>query len=156
MKNKILGWLFKSYAKEQREFYKELSDSYIDAFKTNVDIKDLIRERLKGVRPNHPDDGTILQDHLSGLDNNSRLVFLSKGKELLENEAFQVIVKSLIIESEHDAMLNAVDITQVNFNRATINGVMLIEEEAERLKAMFIEENELNKKMTEEERLSAL
>lgn len=155
MWNKILGWLFKSYAKEQREFHEKLSQAYIDAYKSNLDILDLIRTRLGGIRPNR-DGSTILQEHLARLDDAQRIVFLSKAKDVLDNETFKVVVESLIVEWEHDAMLYAPSMAEVNFNRASVNGIMLVEEELAGLSTLYAEEQERNKKMSEEERLSAL
>jgi hypothetical protein len=156
MKDKILGWLFKGYSKRLQKFHEELSQAYIDAFKSNLDIRDLIRERLSGIKPNRPESGTILQNHLAGLDDAQRLVFLSKAKDVTDNPAFQVVAESLIVEWEHNAMLYAPDMAVVNFDRASINGIMLLEEEMQGLTSMFIEEQDRNKKMSEEERLSAL
>jgi len=152
MKNKLLKWLFRGYAKglDEQASLKE------EAFNATFDVKDLIRERLKGIRPNHPESGTILENHLKGLDSGERLVFLSKANEALKNETLQVVMKSIIIESEHKAMLEAGEMVSVNFNRATINGAMLIEEELEGLKSMYKEETKDKEKMTEEEKFNPL
>jgi hypothetical protein len=156
MKNKILGWLFKSYAEGVKEDGRKTLELQMEAFKATFDVKDLIREKLKGIRPSHPDDDTVLQTHLAGLDDASRLAFLAKAHAVITNETYQVVIKSLIVESLHDAMLNAGDMTEVNFNRATINGLILVEDELMTLDKMYLEEQERTKKMTEEERLSAL
>lgn len=152
MKNRVLKWLFKGYAKE----LKDQSELREEAEKQAFDIKDLVRERLKGIRPNHPEDNTVLQNHLYGLDDGTRLVFLSKARDALRNETLRVVIKSLIIESEHKAVLDAPTMVEVNFNRATINGAMLIEEELESLDAMYKEESERNKKLSEEDRFAPL
>lgn len=156
MWNKILGWLFKSYARKEREIARDLADAEYSAYKRGLSIKDVVRKRLTGIRPNRPESGTILQNHLASLDDAERLVFLSKAKDVLDNPVFSKVAESLIVEWEHNAMLYAPDMPSVNFNRASINGIMLMEEEIEGLSTMFIEEQERNKKMSEEERLSAL
>ena len=156
MKDKILGWLFKGYAKRLKEDSRNTLELQMEAFKATFDVKDLIREKLKGFRPSHPDDDTVLQTHLASLDDPSRLGFLSKAHEVITNETYQVVIKSLIVESLHDAMLNASDMAEVNFNRATINGLILVEDELMTLDKMFLEEKEKLKIITEEERFSAL
>lgn len=128
----------------------------IDFYKQTLDIKDLIRERLKGIRPNHPEDNTILQNHLAGLDDASRLAFLSKAHDVTENTTFKVVLTSLMIESEHKGMIDSVDMEEVNFNRASINGLMLMEEELTLLDKSYKVEKSHNDTMTDEERLSTL
>ncbi len=157
MKDKLLSWLFRSYAKRLKTDYKNQLDLKLDAFKATFDLKDLLRERLKGIRPNHPEDNSILQNHLAGLDDVSRLAFLSKAHDIVNNNnTFKIVVESLIIEQEHHTMLHASDMPEVNFGRASVNGMMLVEEELNRLGNMYITESENNKVLTDEERLSAL
>lgn len=156
MKDKLLGWLFKGYAKRLKDDSENVLELQIEAFRRTLDVKDLIRERLKGIRPNHPEENTVLQNHLAKLDDATRLVFLSKAHDIMENETSKVVIESLIVESEHKAMIESVDMVDVNFNRSSINGIMLYEDEMTRLDVMFKEEQEKNKVMTEEERLSAL
>ena len=157
MKDKLLAWLFKDYAKRLKSDADYELKLKIDTFKAGFDIKDLIRERLKGIRPNHPEENTILQNHLAGLDDVSRLAFLSKAYGIVENnEAFKIVIQSLIVEQEHYAMIHSSDMTDVNFGRATINGIMLLEDTMTLLRNMYINETEVAKKMTDEERLSAL
>ncbi len=153
---KLLGWLFKGYIKSLKEDNENALKLQMEAFKRTIDVKDLVRERLKGIRPNHPEENTILQNHLASLDDATRLVFLSKAHEILGNETSRKIIESIITESEHKAMMDAVDIMEVNFNRSTINGIMLYEDELNRLDTMYKEEVKLREIMTEEERLSAI
>lgn len=129
----------------------------LEAYKASFDIKDIVRERLRGIRPNRPDEESILQIHLAGLDDASRLAFLSKAYDIIKNnETLKTVILSLIVEAEHKAMIYSVDMEEVNFNRATVNGIMVLEEELLRLGNMYVDEKELSKDMTEEERLSAL
>lgn len=157
MKDKVLSWLFRGHAKRLKAEYQDQLDLKLDAFKATFDIKDLVRERLKGIRPNHPEDNSILQNHIAELDDVSRLAFLSKAHDLVKNNnTFKIVVDSLIVEQEHFSMLNASDMVDVNFGRASVNGVMLVEEEMNRLAGMYLAETEGNKMMTDAERLSAL
>lgn len=154
--HKILGWLFKGYARRLKESTDSTLELQMEAFKASIDPVKLIRERLKGVRPNHPDDGSILQNHLASLSDYDRLSFLLKAHEVINNESFKMLITSLIVEEEHDSMMYSENMVAVNFNRATINGFMLVEENLQNLDVMWKEESEKNKVMSEEERLSAL
>lgn len=156
MKHKILRWLFKSYARELRQDASRSVSLQMEAFKATLDIKDAIRERFKGVRPQHPDSDTLLATHMAGLDNPSLLGFLAKAKQVIDNETFQIVALSLMLESIDMAALHSPDMSHVNFNRATVNGVQLLEDTMEMLAKQYKEQDELNRKMTEEERLSAL
>lgn len=157
MKDKILEWLFKGYTKKLRDHAKELAELQFEAYKRSLDIKDLIRERYAGVRPQHPENDTVINEHLASLtDDVSRLAFLAKAKDLTNNEAFKVIKESIIVEAQKQASFYSPDMVDVNFNRATLNGIMLMEEEAEKLTALYIKEKEASDKMSDEERLSAL
>ncbi len=152
MKNKILAWLFKSYAKKVNDEAQSTLELKIDAFKATLDIKDLIRERLKGIRPNNPEDNSILQNHLAGLDDLTRLAFLSKAYDILENNTtFKVVLESLIVEQEHFSILHSDGMSEVNFGRATINGVMLVEDTLSTLKTMYLNEKDNNKVITKDE-----
>lgn len=157
MKNKILAWLFKDYAKRLKEESSKTLELQMEAYKATFNVKDAIRERLKGIRPNNPDDNSILNNHLSSLDDQSRLAFLSKAYEIIENNTtLKVVIDSIIIEQEHNSMMYASDMAEVNFGRGSINGVMLVEESLNSLSGMYKKEKEFNQKMSEEERLSVL
>jgi len=150
--DKVLSFVFRGYAKRLQTNSRLEKDLYEATF----DVKDLVRGKLKGLRPGHPDDD-FLSDKLESMDEPERLDFLLKAQEVVKNGTFQEVLKYLIIESEHKAMLYSVDMTEVNFNRATINGLMLISEELERLGSMYKEQQEAVKnKMSEEDKHSAI
>jgi len=111
---------------------------------------------MNSVRPTHPDSNTILSDHMAGLDDESRLSFLAKAKDVTSNETFQTIVLSLLVEYQQKASLYAVDMPDVNFSRASINGIQTLEEELQGLTATYYKEREERTKITDEERFSAL
>lgn len=156
MKEKILGWLFKGYIRKLKADSERSLNLQIEAFKTTLDIKDLIRARMKSVRPTHPDSNTILNDHMAGLDEESRRSFLSKAKDVTSNETFKTVVLSLLVEFQQKASLFASDMTEVNFNRASINGIQTLEDELIGLTSTYYKEQEEQKKITEDEKFSAL
>ena len=155
MKERILGWLFKEHIAQLKKDSDKSLDLQIKAFKATFDIKDLIRARMKSVRPTHPDSNSILSDHMAGLDDDSRLAFLAKAKNVMDNETFKIVILSLLVEFQQKASLFASDMAEVNFNRASINGIQTLEEELEGLTATYYKEQEDRKVMTTEERLSA-
>lgn len=150
--NKIIGWLLKGHVRRIAEQYKRNAYNEVEAYKASLDVKDIVRERLKGVRPNHPDDTTRLQNLIASMDDVERLAFLSKAQDIVKSKAFQEVSLSLIIESEHKAMLHATSMEEVNFNRATINGIALLQEEFESLSTMYSEEKDSIQKLSEEDR----
>lgn len=156
MKEKILGWLFKGYTQKLKADNESSFELKMEALKATLDIRDVVRERMKSVRPTHPDANTILSDHMAGLDDESRRAFLSKAKDVTSNETFKIVVLSLLVELEQKAGLVAGDMVEVNFNRASINGIQILEEELIGLTSTYYKEQEEQKKMTEDERLSAL
>jgi len=156
MKNSILGWLFKGYVEKLNKDSQDSLELQIEAFKATLDIKDLIRERMKSIRPRHPDEDTILRTHIAGLDDDGRLSFYSKAHQVTENEAFKITAESLLSEFQQKAGLYSGDMTTVNFNRAGVNGVQLLEEELLGLSTTYKIEKEERRKMTEEERHSAI
>ena len=156
MKDKILGWLFKGYVTRLKKESQKTFDLRVEAFKATFDIKDLIRTRMNSVRPTHPDANTILSDHLAGLDDESRLAFLAKAKDVTSNETFKIVTLSLLVEFQQKASLYATDMTEVNFNRASINGIQTLEEELVGLTSTYYKEQEDRKKITEDERHSPL
>lgn len=153
MKNKILRYLFRSYAQDIEKKAEEASDLKFEAYKATLDIKDLIRERFKGIRLNRHDDVSLIEEKLSSMDDNARLEFLSKAYNVVHlNEAFKTVLESILVGSEHQATFYSTDMADVNFNRATCNGLMLIEQELYRLSSMYISEKDKNLPITEEEK----
>lgn len=156
MKDKILAWLFKSYAEKIKNDYAEALEVQLDAYKQTLDVRDVVRNRMKSINPNRPDDDSVLRNHLAGLSDEARIAFLGKAKEVTDNETFKICALSLLVDLQKSAGLESNDMVEVNFNRASINGVMLLEEQLDALTSMYIKEKDEIKTMSEEERLSAL
>ncbi len=150
--DKILGWVFKDY---KRRLDDNLQQE-IRLFKASVDIKDVVRERLKGVRPGHPDDSQWLQDKVNAMDLPERLDFLSKANAVVENNTFKEVVTFLMTEAQRKATLLATDMDDVNFQRANINALMLLEEQLINLSSQYFEAKKEQDLMTLEERLELI
>ena len=148
MKDKLLAWLFADYKRRLDENLMLEKRT----FKASVDIKDILRERLKGIRPGHPEENRAwLANYVASLDTPERLDFLSKLHAMSKNEAFKVVNDYLMTEAMRKATLEATDIIDVNFQRATINGLQLLEEEVEYYANMYLEEKKAKDLMTFEE-----
>jgi hypothetical protein len=156
IKNKILSYVLKGYTRSIRKKYRLLYEQDIELYKATLDIKDLIRERLKGIRPNHPEDNSILHNYIAGLDDVSRLAFLSKAHDVLKNDTFKVVCESVIEELIQKAVLHSKDMSEVDFNRASINGVSLIEEELFLLNKSYLEEKKNSRPISTEESFEIL
>ena len=154
MKNKILGYLFPRYTQDIKDRANEASDLKFEAYKATINIGDVIAERYRGIRKNRPGGLTLLEEKLATLDDdNSRLAFLGKAYDIIKNnETFKVVVDSLLVESVEEAGVNATDMTNVNFSRATGKGILQVEEELARLSSMYLSEKDKNTPMTEEEK----
>jgi len=148
MKDEILGWVFKDYKRGLDE--NLMLEKRV--FKATGDVKDIVRERLKGIRPGHPDENSNwLAVHISNMEKPERLEFLSKAHTILKDTTFKVVMEYLMTEAMRKATLEAGDIVDVNFQRATVNGLMLLEEELSNLSSTYLEEKKLQELITIEE-----
>ena len=148
MLNTILGWVFRGYKRRLDDDYK----NKVQLFEASVDIKDMLRERLKGIRPGHPSDNlTWLNTYIVSLDTPERLDFLSKLYAVSHNEAFTKVVEYLITESQRKATLEADNMGEVNYQRANINALMLLEEELDYYAKLYVEEKKAKELLTVEE-----
>jgi len=148
MRNEILGWVFKDYKRGLDE--NLMLEKRV--FKATGDVKDIVRERLKGIRPGHPDENSNwLAVHISNMEKPERLEFLSKAHTILKDTTFKVVMEYLMTEAMRKATLEAGDIVDVNFQRATVNGLMLLEEELSNLSSTYLEEKKLQELITIEE-----
>lgn len=153
MINKILEYLFRSYTLNIKRKADEALELKFEAYKATLNISDVIAERYRGIRIGRPNGFSILENKLGSLDDESRLAFLSKAHNIIQNnETFKIVIDSLIVESVENAGLNAENMTNVNFNRAEGKGILLVEEELQRLSSMYITEKEQNKPLTQEEK----
>lgn len=148
MKDTILGYLFAGYKRRLEE------NSMLEkrTFEASVDLKDIIRERLKGIRPGHPSDNpTWLNTYILSLDTPERLDFLSKLYAVSKNEAFTKVVEYLMSESQRKATLETDNMGEVNYQRANINALMLLEEELAYYANLYVEEKKAKELLTVEE-----
>lgn len=148
MQNLILGWVFRGYKRRLDEDYT----NKVQLLEASVDLKDILRERLKGIRPGHPSDNpTWLNTYISSLDTPERLDFLSKLYAVSKNEAFTKVIEYLMSESQRKATLEADNMGEVNYQRANINALMLLEEELSYYAQLYVEEKKARELLSIEE-----
>lgn len=153
MLEKIQGWVFSGYKRRLENDYEDK----VRLFEATVDIKDIVRERLKGVNPKRPDENQAsLMTLVASFETPERLDFLSKAYTIAENTTLKTVTDYLLTECMRKATTESEDMGDVNFQRATMNGLMLLEEELGNLAGMYLEEKKLQELMTPDERLSAL
>lgn len=151
--DKILGWVFKGYKRRLDENLQQ----EIRMFKASVDIRDIVRERLKGIKPGRPDEDKALYGKIASMGIPERLEFLSKAHTIVsDNTTFKTVCDYLLFEAMRKAAQDSVDIIEVNFQRATMNGIMLLEDELTYLSGLYVEEKKLAEAMTLEERLEVI
>lgn len=153
MKDTILGWLFADYKRRLDE------DLMLEKrlLKASGDIKDIVRERLKGIRPGHPEENSsAFAGYIASLETPERLDFLSKLHAVSKNKPFEKLCEHLMSEAMRKATLEATDIVDVNFQRATINGLQLLEEELAHYAGIYLEEKKAKDVMTPEDSHSVI
>ena len=100
-------------------------------YKDSLSITDLVREQLKGFSPkmlDTDDDILVIKD-----SEGDRESFLSDVKQLSKNEALFSIIEYLTRDQVLYTTKEAINTEQVNFGRASINGMSLVKEEIERI-----------------------
>lgn len=133
IKTFLIDWLFKEY---KQELSKELQDN-ISSLGKAITIEASLREQLKGYDYRSIDVDVAIEEMVE--DDDDLLNFLKDVHDLSENEALRKIRKYIIAEQIDSSIKYAEDMAQVNFGRATINGLALEEKEIERLNALYLE-----------------
>jgi len=105
----------------------------------NLDIRDVVRERLKGLRPKRVND-LDLYDEIVSMSKSERLGFLSKVYEIQNNEQFKRICDEIIKEQMLKIAKESGTMEEVNFARATINGIEIIEESIKVFSDFYLKE----------------
>lgn len=140
LRHKIGRWLFQEEIKRtnnERATFIELQKVYEDKIKefevakTKVTITDMVREQLKGFNPKLLDSEVDLPDILGGMDDQEE--FLSKVLSLSHNAALPVIADYLTRNQVQFSATQAESLREINFGRATVNGISLMMEEVTRL-----------------------
>lgn len=115
-----------SLATEREEF---------DAYRKGLSVADLVREKMASFNPRlFNSENDVLQDII---EDDGEESFLIKVKELTKNDALRRIADYLLRDLIMFAAKEGKDLEQINFSRASVNGVGLMMEEIERLAAVY-------------------
>jgi hypothetical protein len=99
-------------------------------------ITDLVRELLKGVNLDAEDLDKIVNE----TDEKERNEFLAKVNSVYTNGVVFKIIDNLVKKQIEFSILEAENMEQVSFGRATIYGLTLLKEELERFNALYNEQ----------------
>jgi hypothetical protein len=105
----------------------------------NTTLADATREQLKGFNVKLLDSDMDIEGQYADID--SRFAFLSECHDLYKNKARIAIENYLKRNQIQFSVKEAVDLEQINFGRATINGITLFDEEVERLNTIYLTEH---------------
>lgn len=147
MLEKLRGKLAKLLLRREYEELQLARKGYIEGVKTSPAIA--FRVQMKGYNPkdlDNMDDIEVMYDTEDGLNS-----FLADVHSLSNNKALQEIIKVLKRNQIMHTALETQNLDQVNFGRATVNGLCLLEEEIDRLVGIYTEKNEVEDKYDETE-----
>lgn len=119
---------------EQVESINRLKGMYEQMLKRVPNTKELVREQMFGFDKRMLYDDSDYEENEKGELTDD---FLSHVHDLDENPALDMIIMLLKREQVMFTALEAENIEQVNFGRATINGLQLIREETDRLVGIY-------------------
>jgi hypothetical protein len=143
---RIKQWLFK----EEIARFEESSRNYeekMSSFADNLCIKDLVRENLKGFDPKLLDSEDDLPEILGETEEQES--FLSKMKSLSENKELELLISYLVRNQIRFSVIEAENLEAMNFGRATINGLTLLQDEIKRLATVYDERHAPKQKFNE-------
>lgn len=112
-------------------------------------IVDAVRMMLKGFDPKVLDDEDDLPEVLQDVESDES--FLQQCKSLKDNDALWIIVKYLIRNQVLYSAKEAKTLDDINFGRATINGLSLLREEVDRLASVYAKRHTAKPKFDEHE-----
>lgn len=150
IKLKVRDWFFPDYIR-QTQLLDQALEIEREGLKrerqrlSQLDVVDAVREQLKGFSPKLLDVAMydIVDFSPSILDQyeneESETIFLSKVRDLYHNEAFRAITDYLVRNQIIYIAKEALNFNDVQFGRASINGIILVKDEVERLKAIYDE-----------------
>lgn len=133
---KLRDWLFADY-KEQLDREKEIWKEKVEKDYTDKAILHFMRRKYKGFDPS-----LLLNDEeiLAEFNTQERqMTFLENCKKVIENEDFRKMMEHLYTRQLVNSALESEDIDAVNFGRATINGLALVEENLTRYTNIYYE-----------------
>lgn len=151
-KHKIARWLLadevakvdmerQSFIAVQKQYERKIKD--FNEYRKSLTVIDLVREQMKGFNPHlHLDDS----DLTNLMDSEELDGFLAKAKDLSDNIVYKKVCEHIKRNQAQYAVLEAGNLEQMNFARATINGVSLVEDEINSLLILYNARHEVEEK----------
>ena len=146
LKRKLRKWLFADSDEHiTRAFYEDM-----EKYKNSLDISALVREKLAGIDLSA---NLITEDHTANYihhlseamkEPGVRHAMLRSAKQISQEPAFKAVLEWLIVSQVLFSVKRAANMDQVNFGRASINGIELVLEEIEYLANLFDSENKVD------------
>lgn len=143
IKKKLQNWLFKEerdrLESERLELRKDKA-SYRNKIESEYDDKailHLIRQKYAGFEPE-----LLLRDQelLSNFEGEeARLAFMRNMKDVIENDDFRTLLEHLYTMQLVETGIQSNSLEELNFGRATVNGIKLIEDELSRYATLYNE-----------------
>lgn len=138
-KNLLKQWLFKEdeqklkSANERLERLHFLQKEYYEDEKAKVTIEMMLKEKLKGLpKVVDYDDDEVMEEE-------GKLNFYRKAKDILDNPVFTAIVTRLATNQKELTWSEAKSLEEINFGRSWASGVIDVRDEVERLTNLYIE-----------------
>jgi hypothetical protein len=149
IKQKIAEWLLSEEVgriRLERETYECIRDIQaknerrFEEYKKSLTVADMVREQLKGLNK----DMLLSDDYILDLLPEEEVDgFLSKAQDLKKNPVFRKVIDIIKRDQTQFIAQEALTIEQLNFGRATINGVSLFEEAVDGLVELYLERHEV-------------
>jgi hypothetical protein len=140
MLNKLKNWILRkeiASMKLSQDMADERKKIYVSAMEGDK-LSRLLREELKGFDVKILDSDLDVEDWYTEQD--SRRTFLEQCHELFKSSALKDIAKFLIRNQMQYTTTEAKTLEDMNFGRATINGIVLLQEEVDRLNTLYLTE----------------
>lgn len=122
----------------------EASQAELEEHKAKLTVVDLVREQLKGINPRILDNENDILVDVVGDDSIDS--FLAACHDLHKSIALSKIIDYLVRDQVLYSAKTAVGLEEINFGRATINGLSLLREEVERLDTVYAERHAVEPK----------
>ncbi len=108
----------------------------LDMKMPELDTTDMVREQLKGITINFLGGEENMENEM---EENEKKELYWNAENLFSNKAFNQITEHLVSVQGNYCVKEARTIDEVAFGRATINGLVLMREEVERLSNLYRE-----------------
>ena len=149
LKKQLKRWVFSEELEDIRKQRRKLSEEWdrLDDRKKDLrrEVEDeydqqmilhMLRRKYKSY---NPDKLSGPEDILETMGKQEQMDFLTNVTDVIENKHFRNLMEHLYTRQLISSALDGEDIDAINFGRATINGLSLVEETLERYATLYYE-----------------